>query len=276
MLTFKRGNIETLNNTEITKDMLYFTTDNNGIYMDSEDKRYKIFGININDSVVIDNTSINTYYRTDAKFYTKNQIATDGDTSNKLIIGKGYYDNVIGDYQSYYNQPITSTLAQLERAVSNHLNLLWTNSNPASTWSQSLLNNNSASNEDMSISISQSYFAYILLVQSFVGGATDDSKIIYPLVLFDLPKSIVNNESTISSIKSYGTVFHIYDALSEQAQKRRKVYAELWTNITNNNNNKTLIITKKGKMIYDTASSQSYPVNYYNYLVPIALYGWSL
>lgn len=276
MLTFKRGNIETLNNTEITKDMLYFTTDNNGIYMDSEDKRYKIFGININDSVVIDNTSINTYYRTDAKFYTKNQIATDGDTSNKLIIGKGYYDNVIGDYQSYYNQPITATLAQLERAVSNHLNLLWTNSNPASTWSQSLLNNNSASNEDMSISISQSYFAYILLVQSFVNGTTDDSKIIYPLVLFDLPKSIVNNESTISSIKSYGTVFHIYDALSEQAQKRRKVYAELWTNITNNNNNKTLIITKKGKMIYDTASSQSYPVNYYNYLVPIALYGWSL
>lgn len=276
MLTFKRGNIETLNNTEITKDMLYFTTDNNGIYMDSEDKRYKIFGININDSVVIDNTSINTYYRTDAKFYTKNQIATDGDTSNKLIIGKGYYDNVIGDYQSYYNQPITATLAQLERAVSNHLNLLWTNSNPASTWSQSLLNNNSASNEDMSISISQSYFAYILLVQSFVGGATDDSKIIYPLVLFDLPKSIVNNESTISSIKSYGTVFYVYNHRSEQAEKRRKVYAELWTNITNNNNNKTLIITKKGKMIYDTASSQSYPVNYYNYLVPIALYGWSL
>ena len=275
MLTFKRGNIETLNNTEITKDMLYFTTDNNGIYMDSEDKRYKIFGININDSVVTDNTSINTYYRTDAKFYTKNQIATDGNTSNKLIIGKGYYDNVIGDYQSYYNQPITATLAQLERAVSNHLNLLWTNSNPASTWSQSLLNNNSASNEDMSISISQSYFAYILLVQSCVGGATDNSKIIYPLVLFDLPKSIVNNESTISSIKSYGTIFHIYDSLSDQT-KRRKVYAELWTNITNNNNNKTLIITKKGKMIYDTASSQSYPVNYYNYLVPIALYGWSL
>lgn len=276
MLTFKRGNIETLNNTEITKDMLYFTTDNNGIYMDSEDKRYKIFGININDSVITDNTSINTYYRTDAKFYTKNQIATDGNTSNKLIIGKGYYDNVIGDYQSYYNQPITATLAQLERAVSNHLNLLWTNSNPASTWSQSLLNNNSASNEDMSISISQSYFAYILLVQSFVGGATDDSKIIYPLVLFDLPKSIVNNESTISSIKSYGTVFYVYNHRSEQAEKRRKVYAELWTNITNNNNNKTLIITKKGKMIYDTASSQSYPVNYYNYLVPIALYGWSL
>lgn len=275
MLTFKRGNIETLNNTEITKDMLYFTTDNNGIYMDSEDKRYKIFGININDSVVTDNTSINTYYRTDAKFYTKNQIATDGNTSNKLIIGKGYYDNVIGDYQSYYNQPITSTLAQLERAISNHLNLLWTNANPESTWSQSLLNNNSASNEDMSISISQSYFAYILLVQSYVSGATDNSKIIYPLVLFDLPKSIVNNESTISSIKSYGTIFHIYDSLSDQT-KRRKVYAELWTNITNNNNNKTLIITKKGKMIYDTASSQSYPVNYYNYLVPIALYGWSL
>lgn len=276
MLTFKRGNIETLNNTEITKDMLYFTTDNNGIYMDSEDKRYKIFGININDSVVIDNTSINTYYRTDAKFYTKNQIATDGDISNKLIIGKGYYDNVIGDYQSYYNQPITSTLAQLERAVSNHLNLLWTNSNPASTWSQSLLNNNSASNEDMSVNISQSYFAYILLVQSYVGGDTYNPKIIYPLVLFDLPKSIVNDESTISSIKSYGTVFHIYNNRSEQAEKRRKVYAELWTNITNNNNNKTLIITKKGKLIYDTASSQSYPVNYYNYLVPIALYGWSL
>ena len=60
-LTFKRGTHANLNNTEITQDMLYFTTDDNCIYMDNNGKRYKIFGLNNSDIVSTkEAASINT------------------------------------------------------------------------------------------------------------------------------------------------------------------------------------------------------------------------
>ena len=269
MLTFKRGNNDTLNNTPITKDMLYFTTDDNSIYMDTSDMRYKIFGINgTNDTASsVHNTSKNTYFDKNSHlFLTKNDVAINGNTTDKIAIGQGYYNNIIGNnYEDYYDQPITSVINRWQN-YNPAMTQIWTNEDVTNTWSSSLSLNQS-SNEYIDINIPQSYALYIVVVQQYVTTTVSEDGI-YLIMINELPKSL----ATITR-KTYGAEYHLRNGEGSNL-KKSIVYGELWCEIMSSSNSKKLRITKLGHLVEDEGSMVTpNDVDYQNYLVPIALYG---
>ena len=192
-LTFKRGTSTELENLDITQNMVYFTTDNNSIYMDDNDNRYKIFGLNDDDvSATLSDIGINKYYNKTLSYdlLHKNEVAYSYDTDNKIAIGEGYYSDVIGnDIQDVlYNQypSITSSISYLQTIARSSLHTIWTNSDPDHTWASShdgvyFIN----FSDTISIPMSEKYLGYIVLIQSCL----QDNNSIYPMLIFDLPSS---------------------------------------------------------------------------------------
>lgn len=274
-LTFKRGTHANLNNTEITQDMLYFTTDDNCIYMDNNGKRYKIFGLNNSDIVSTkEAASINTYYNNSSHLFLKTtDVAQSGDTSSKIAIGSGYYNNVIGQgiedilYTDYPS--LTSSISYLNNNARGNLDTLWTNNAPSSTWSVDLDGNTTTSNESKTIAISSSYLGYIVFVQACL---SDQSVKTYPITLFNLPSSVLADHGTNACTREFNITFNLADGYSQGTIVNS---CDISANLIFSLNPITgrLTITKKGSA---TWGFDPYQVLYHNYLVPIKIFGWKV
>lgn len=262
-LTFKRGTKSVLDNTNITPNMVYFTTDLNAhaIYMDDENgNRHKIFGFNDNDIITsVSDISENTFFDNTQNndILRENQIATNGDVTNKYAIGMGYYNNVIGEDINnilYNNAPtIKSSISYLQNNARSKLSLIWTNSSPSTTWTEDLSGYQDTSSENFDINLSSSYLGYIILIQSHL----DDTNTIYPITLFGLPSSIVNGHGAYRE--------KTVDLDEETENDSSHVNATLTFTL----NNMVLNIKKDG-----TINSGSFA--FHNFLIPIAVYGWRL
>lgn len=274
-LTFKRGTHANLNNTEITQDMLYFTTDDNCIYMDNDGKRYKIFGLNNSDIVSTkEAASINTYYNNSSHLFLKTtDVAQSGDTTSKIAIGSGYYNDVIGQgiedilYTDYPS--LTSSISYLNNNARGNLDTLWTNSTPSSTWSVDLDGNTTTSNESKTITISSSYLGYIVFVQACL---SDRSVKTYPITLFNLPSSILADHGANACAREFDITLNLADGYSQGATVNPcNISANLAFSL--NPSTGRLTITKKGSA---TWGFDPYQVSYHNYLVPVKIFGWKV
>lgn len=268
-LTFKRGNKLELDNIEITPNMLFFTTDDNGIYMDDKDSRYKIFGLNDSDTInTLDNTSINTYLNKNNSYnlLTQNLVATNGNVTNKEAIGVGYYNNVIGEniedvlYDAYPS--ITSSITYLQTAARSILYPIWINEDKQNTWTLDFPTVRPYTvSEDIDISIDETYLGYVLLMQSVL--SQDNS--VFPIVLFSLPSSISDEyyRRKISVTNNFSPLDSSYQDMIE---------TELTFTFNNANN---LNIHKYGRYIY--SGGQTFlGAPYHDKFVPISLYGWRI
>ena len=275
-LTFKRGTHANLNNTEITQDMLYFTTDDNCIYMDNDGKRYKIFGLNNSDIVSTkEAASINTYYNNSSHLFLKTtDVAQSGDTTSKIAIGSGYYNDVIGQgiedilYTDYPS--LTSSISYLNNNARGNLDTLWTNNTPSSTWSVDLDGNTTTSNESKTISISSSYLGYIVFVQACL---SDQSIKTYPITLFNVPSSVLADHGTNNCTREFNIKFNLADGYYNQGIIANS--CDISANLIFSLNPSTgrLTITKKGSA---TWGFDPYQVSYHNYLVPVKIFGWKV
>jgi hypothetical protein len=274
-LTFKRGTHDNLNNTEITQDMLYFTTDDNCIYMDNNGQRYKIFGLNNSDIVSTkEAASINTYYNNSSHLFLKTtDVAQSGNTSSKIAIGSGYYNNVIGQgiedilYTDYPS--LTSSISYLNNNARGNLDTLWTNNTPSSTWSVDLDGNTTTSNESKVVAVSSSYLGYIVFVQACL---SDQSIKTYPITLFNLPSSVLADHGTNACTREFNTTFNLADGYSQGAAVNT---CDISANLTFSLNPATgrLTITKKGSASW---GFDPYQVLFHNYLVPVKVFGWKV
>ena len=260
MLTFKRGTHNDLNNIDITQDMLYFTTDDNSIYYDTADNRYKIFGLSNNDiTTSLDNTSINQYFNNTADFFLSiNDIATNGNTSNKKAIGRGYYNDIIGNnYYNNFTNSITQNINFIQNEGRSTLHLLWNNQNPSSTWSEDISTSHTSVDESITINLTTAYLGYILLFKSYLSD-----NCIYPITTFALPSSIYDGELFRSLDNEY--------KIGSSSSNVTKIKTTFTLSLSGNNY-KTCTINKKGNLVSGNSG-----VDFHNYLVPIALYGWEL
>lgn len=260
MLTFRRGTHENLNNIDITQDMLYFTTDDNSIYFDSNNERYKIFGINNNDIISsTNNASINKYFNQSFDgFLTNDDFAMDGDTTHSKAIGRGYYNDIIGN--NYYNRFKTNIINAINFIQSqgrSELSLLWSNNSPSSTWHNDLSTSQITSIENTSFNITTSYLGYIFLVQSYL----DNNSTVYPVIMFVVPNSISNNEAICKTITQNYNIGQNPSTIIQASLKFQ----------FSGTNYKTITITKEGHL-----RSGSSTIDFHKYLVPIELYGWSV
>ena len=274
-LTFKRGTHANLNNTEITQDMLYFTTDDNCIYMDNDGNRYKIFGLNNSDIVSTkEAASINTYYNNSSHLFLKTtDVAQSGDTTGKIAIGSGYYNDVIGQgiedilYTDYPS--LTSSISYLKNNARGNLDTLWTNNTPSSTWSVDLDGSTTTSNESKTIIISPSYLGYIVFVQAYL---SDQSVKTYPITLFNLPSSVLADHGVNACTREFDITFNLADDYSQGViSSPCQISANLIFSL--NPITGRLTITKKGSA---TWSFNPYQVPYHNYLVPVKVFGWKV
>ena len=281
-LTFKRGTHANLNDTDITQDMLYFTTDDNCIYMDNDGKRYKIFGLNNSDIISTkDAASPNTYYNNSSHLFLKStDVAQDGNTTSKIAIGSGYYDNVIGeDIQDilYTTDPtLTSSILYLKNNARGNLDLLWTNTNPSSTWSTDFDGNTLTSNETKIIPVSP-YLGYIVFIQACL---SDQSVKTYPVTLFNLPSSVLSTYGVNGYSREFdwqmsmATMYEREESsivLTQPANINVSLSLSLNANSSNFSN---LTITKKGTADYSYTTP--YQIPFHNYIVPVAIYGWKV
>lgn len=277
---FKRGNHSTLNNTELTQGLIFFTTDDNAIYMDDLDsnkklQRYKIFGLNDNDIVETkQDASLNTYFDDASTYFLKQaSVATDGNTTNKIAIGSGYYSNVIGDNIEdilYKAHPtITSSISYLQNNARARLTEIWTNENPSNTWQADLSSSNPSSNESLTIPLSTQYLGYIILVKASI-----DEDAVYPMTIYSLPTSIVANSGATAYGDSKNVTYLICNDYEYDEDSRTDTYTTIFNGYASidcqiNTTNNSIIITKKGDR-YDGT------FDFHNYLIPIKVYGWGL
>lgn len=262
MLTFKRGTHSDLDNTNITNDMLYFTTDDNSIYFDSEGERYKIFGFNNSDIITsLSDASINKYFNKSSDIFLSNsKIAMSGDTTNQLAIGTGYYNDVIGDtYRLFFNKSITDIIYNLQTEGRSNLSELWVNDSPSNYWTQDLTTSQTSTSESKNFNISTAYLGYILLFQPYL-----DNNTMYTMITYALPSSITDNQPII---KYEDWDYKIGDTTSTNI---RNISAGLQLQLSGDNY-KTVTITKTGRLLSGTSS-----VDFHKYLIPIKLYGWSV
>lgn len=271
-LTFKRGSKSDLDNIDITPNMIYFTTDLNShnIYMDSNDgKRNKIFGFNDDDIITsTDDISYNTFFGSNFNgILLNNQVAIDGNTTNKQAIGVGYYNNVIGeDIQNilYKQSPtITSSITYLQNNARSKLTPLWLNESPDTTWSEDWSNEWSEgigvdTDENFDINLSEVYLGYVILVQSCLS----DTQTIYPASVFGLPQSIIGDNKC-------------YRSYSITMENSSHYVATAKLTFTLDDTNNILNIRKESWGNYSGDSGESsFP--FHEFLIPIAVYGWRL
>ena len=277
-MLFKRGTLSTLNDTPLSNGMLYFTTDNdNSIYLDAPNEynnlvRYKIFGLNASDIVNSENdASINTYLNNNNDTFIKlEDVATTSDTTNKLVVGNGYYTNVIGDNIKdalYLNkQTIKSTIQFIQNNARSKLTLLWNNDNPSDTWDEM---NGGGSIEDpsenvrdhLSITLTDTYLGYIMLVKSYLGDNT-----LHPIVFYNLPITITNNMTVISP--SYPSVYG--KKITMQTNPNDGFFTvSLYIGIDVSNPNNVLVY----RNVQDYGGEV---FNNKNYMIPMQLYGWRI
>ena len=274
-LTFNRGTNSTLNNTPITSNMLFFTTDDNSIYMDTKDERYKIFGLNDNDIISsFNNVSINKYCsntQVNNLLLKTSDVATNGNTFNKSAVGVGYYNDVIGnDIEQilYRNYPtITASITYLQGMARSALIPLWINSSPSTTWQQDHDGTTQTKyiTEQLNINLSQSFLGYVIFVQAYL----DDNNAIYPIITFELPNSITDEVSSPYQRKI--TTDSQKFALSYE-DYQNNAYVEFNTQLTMILTNNQLQFKKYGEFW----GAHLQPCPYHKYYIPISIYGWRL
>lgn len=278
-MLFKRGTLSTLNNTPLNDGMLYFTTDNdNSIYLDAHNEynnlvRYKIFGFNANDIVNSEHdASINTYLNNNNDTFIKlEDVATTSDTTNKLVVGNGYYTNVIGDNIQdalYLNKPtIKSTIQFIQNNARSKLTLLWTNDDPSDTWDEwngnsgDVLDPSENVRDHLSITLTDTYLGYIMLVKSYLGDNT-----LHPIVFYNLPVTITNNMTASPNFPS------MYGKKIKMSTNPDGGFFDvtLYIGIDISNPNNILVY----RNIESYASSSVF--NNKNYMIPMQLYGWRI
>jgi hypothetical protein len=252
-LVADNGKIVILNDIEVT-DVLIVTKD------------LEIAGEN--------DASINTYLNNNNDTFVKlEDIATTSDTTNKLVIGNGYYTNVIGDNIQdalYLNKPtIKSTIQFIQNNARSKLTLLWTNDDPSNTWDE--WNENSGDLSDpsenvrdhLSITLTDTYLGYIMLVKSYLGDNT-----LHPIVFYNLPVTITNNMTAVSS--NYPSVYGKKIKMYTHPDDSGFFDVTLYIGIDISNPNNILVY----RNIEEYASSSVF--NNKNYMIPMQLYGWRI
>ena len=269
-LTFKRGTIDELNDIDITQNMIYFTTDDNGIYMDDNDTRYKIFGLNDNDiahSTAPWDTGVNKYFGMSMynEFLNETEIANDGETFGKEAIGTGYYHDIIGENieDSLYSQypTITSSIAHLQSIARSSLHTIWVNDDPEHTWS----NDGYSFSESININLNEKYLGYIVLMQPYIG----DSSNIYPMLIFDLPSTLVDNYNDDWYTRHQKCVYTIH---------KNGTYATITNNIYVSfyRTNPNQMVIEKNVQVVNQSAFGRINVPQHKYFVPIIVYGWRI